>query len=112
MVSNLFRIGNGKADQRRRAMAQLNRDGRVLPERPATNLDRLVCRTPAALVPCSVGRGHAGAGVGACLHALLATPLAFGLLLHRDTVGDRSYPDGELYFPQLPGAFSWLPASR
>src|SRR6266702_3365716 len=111
MVSNLFRIGNRIPDQRRRAMAQLNRHGGVLPERPATNLDRVVCRTPAALVPYSVGRGHAGAGVGACLHALLATPLAFGLLLHRDTVGDWSYPDRELHFPQLPGALSWVPAS-
>ena len=38
--------------QRRSAMAQLHRHGRVLPERPAAHLDRMVRPASAALVPC------------------------------------------------------------
>ena len=51
VVPDLLRIGHGEAAERRRGVAQLYSDGRVLPERPAAHLGRLVRATPAALVP-------------------------------------------------------------
>jgi hypothetical protein len=37
-----FRVGHGEAAERRRGVAQLYGDGRVLPERTAANVDRVV----------------------------------------------------------------------
>ena len=52
MVPHLFRIGRGEAGQRRPILAPPHRHGRLLPERPAANMDRLVRAAFAALVPC------------------------------------------------------------
>ena len=60
VVPDLLRIGHGEAAERRRGVAQLYSDGRVLPERPAAHLGRLVRATPAALVPRSKCWSHAG----------------------------------------------------
>ena len=51
VVPHLLRVRPGEAGQRRSAVAQLHRDGRVLPERSAAHLDRLVRAASAALVP-------------------------------------------------------------
>ena len=65
VVPDLLRIGHGEAAERRRGVAQLYGDGRVLPERPAAHLDRLVRAAPAALVSRSQRWSHAGSGTGA-----------------------------------------------
>src|SRR5215469_15905263 len=48
MVPDLLRVRHGEAGQRRYRVAKLHRYGRVLPERPAADLDWLVCAAPAA----------------------------------------------------------------
>ena len=64
MVPYLFRIRHRETAQRRSAMAKLYSDGRVLSERPAADVDRMVHRTFAALV----SRGDGGRDIrdGAC----------------------------------------------
>ncbi len=51
MVSHLLRIRRGEDCRRRPGVASLHGDGRVLPERSAADLDRLVHAASAALVP-------------------------------------------------------------
>ena len=72
VVPHLLRIGHGEAGERRSAVAQLYGHGRVLPERPAAHVDRLVRRASAALVPRGHGGRNAGAGAGNRLHAVLS----------------------------------------
>src|SRR5437899_4372553 len=75
MLPHLFRIGRGKDHGRRPAVAQLHSARRVLPERAAADVDRLVHAAPAALVPCSDGDGNAGAGAGAGMEDRKSTRL-------------------------------------
>ena len=57
MVPHLFRIGRSQTRQRQRRLAQIHRHGRLLSERPAPHMDRLVCpaiaRTGSTLPPLS-----------------------------------------------------------
>src|SRR5713101_6842156 len=69
MVHHLLRIRRGEGRRGRSRVAASDRDGRVLPERAAADMDRLVRATSSALVsyghdpadPC----GRAGPGVDA-----------------------------------------------
>src|SRR5947199_289992 len=62
MLPDLFRIRHGEDHGRRPAMAEFHRTRRVLPERPAADMDRMVHAAPPALVPCSDGVWNAGSG--------------------------------------------------
>src|SRR5437879_10543888 len=95
MLPHLFRIRHGEDLGRRPAMAELHRARRVLPERPAADMDRMVHAAPPALVPCSDGVWNAGCGTGASLTVflprgirilffLIITPLQIGILLFRN----------------------------
>ena len=95
-----IRIWHRQTSQRRSRMATPDRDGRVLPERSAAHLDRLVRPAPAALV--SVGT----AGEPSSLNWHRFYPFsparrAPHLLLHRHPVGDRHNPHRKLHLPEL-----------
>src|SRR5580700_8549397 len=64
MVSHLLRVGCGKNRRRRSRVASLYSHGRVLPERPAAHVDRLVRTASAARVPRNDGFCDAGTGIG------------------------------------------------
>ena len=99
VVSDLFRIRRGKNRQRRPAVAALHGDGRILPERSAANMDRVVRTTFSALV--SHGVGIRDAGIGVSVDAVPAETVADGLLFHRDAVAGGDHSDGELYVSKL-----------
>src|SRR5579863_4461833 len=103
MVSHLLRIWNGQASQRRRAMAQSDGYGRVLPERPAPHLGRVVRGTPSTLVSRSFGVGDSGHGTWGGLHAVLSSTGEDHLLFYSHPVGSGRYSHGQLHLPQLPG---------
>ncbi len=103
VAADLLRIRNRETGERRSAMAQLDRDGRVLPERPAAHMDRLVLAAPAARFP-RLHRGRdPGAGVGIGMDDPAAAPLPDRTVLPRDRLGDRGHCDGELCVLELPG---------
>src|SRR6266851_3929299 len=104
MLSSLFRIGRGENHGRRPAVAELHGAGRVLPERPATDVDRLAHGASAALVSRRDGSWNAGAGarvddVPAAAHAHFVLPDYHAL-------ADWHHPFGKLHVPELPGAGS------
>ena len=104
VVPHLLRIGRGEAGQRRSRVAQLHRHGRVLPERPAADLDWLVRAASAALVP----RFATGATL------VLELGLVWMMFLPRrwrivcffivTAWQIRRHSHGELHVPELPGA--------
>src|SRR6266705_213945 len=94
VVSHLLRIGHRKDRQRRSPVAQPNRDGRVLPEWAVAHLDRLVCAASAALVSCFECVRDAGSGIGSGVDAFPASALAYRVLLHRDSMGNRGHSYG------------------
>ena len=94
MVPDLLRIGRGKNRQRRPAVAPLHGDGRVLPERSAANMDRVVRTTFSALVSRGVGIRDARAGIGVGVDAVPAETMADCLLFHRDAVAGGDHSDG------------------
>src|SRR5271169_4968515 len=104
MLPDLLRIGRSKDHGRRPAVAELNRSGRVLPERTSADVDRLAYAAFATLVPCGDGVWNAGAGTGAGVDDVSAAASAHHVFLHRDSLADRHHPVGELYIPELPGA--------
>ena len=108
VVPHLFRIRHRQARQRRSAVAHPHRDGRVLPERPAAHLDRMVRRASAALVSCGQRCRHTGAGTCDRVDAFSSSPRAHTLFLHRDAVGDRRDSHRQLHVPQLPGAVAGI----
>src|ERR1700741_177121 len=94
-------------------MAPLHRDGRVLPERPATYLGWLVRPAFSALVSRGHSIRHAGSRACAGGDAIFAAALANRLLFHCDAVANRRDPHGELYVSELSGPYSRiLPARR
>src|SRR6266851_10191521 len=103
-LPDLFRIGRGEDHGRRPAVEKLHGARRVLPERPAADVDRLAYAAPAALVPCRDGVWNAGAGTGAGVDDVPAAAHSDLLFFHRDALADRHHPFGELHVPELPGA--------
>ena len=92
VVPNLLRIRHGQAAQRRSAVAQLHCDGRVLPERPSSHLDRLVRRSIFRIRFTQFATGHSRAGTRARLMLflprrvrlicfLIVTPWEIGVIL-------------------------------
>src|SRR6266851_4240607 len=101
-LADLFRIGIGEDHGRRPAMAELHRARRVLPERPAADVDRLVHAASAALVPCGDRVCNTGDRAGARVDDVSAAPHSNPLLFHCDTLADRDHSLGELYVSELP----------
>ena len=66
------------------ALAESHGDGRLLPERPAARVARLVCAAPAALVSRAHGRRHARRRVGARLGGVSSATLSRRVLRCRD----------------------------
>src|SRR5579862_3873620 len=111
MVPDLFRIGRRETPERRPGMAPLHSHGRVLPKRPAANVDWLVRAASTALVSLGDGSCHAWAGTRIGVDDVSSATLADHLLLHRHAMADRSDSYRELYVPQLPGSFAGRPAA-
>src|SRR5713101_4455875 len=109
MLSDLFRVRRGKNHGRRSGVAELHGAGRVLPERTAANMDRVVHAALAALVPCGHGVWNIGAGIGAGVDDVSAAALSHSMLLHPHAVADRDHPLGELYVSELFGTGAGLP---
>src|SRR6185437_122849 len=110
VVADLFRVRNRQAGQRRSAMAQLHRHGRVLPERSAADLDRLVRAAPSALVSRCLGRRNFGDGTGLHLDDPAAAPLPYRSLLYCHVLGSRRDQHCELLLPELSGSLAWSSA--
>ena len=87
MVSHLLRVRRREDCGWRSGVAPLHRHGRVLPERSAAHMDRLVRAASAALVPCFDRLRHARAGIGAGLDVISAAALAHRLLSDRHALG-------------------------
>src|SRR6185369_8591129 len=83
VVSHLLRIWRRQTRQRRSAMAEFHSDGRVLPERPAADMDWLVRPASSALVSRRDRIQHPRARAGHRVDLVFATPVANCVLLHR-----------------------------
>src|SRR5712692_3071392 len=101
MVPHLLRIRHRQNRQWRAGMAPLHRHGRVLSERTAAHLDRLVRATSPALVPRRHRFRHARPRARARRDALPPATRSHHLLLHRHALADRRDPHRQLHFPQL-----------
>src|SRR2546425_12452356 len=87
-------------------MAQFHGARRVLPERPAADVDRLVYAALAALVSCGDSLGNARSGARAGMDDVPAAAIAKLVFSHCDALADRDHSLGELHVPELPGAGS------
>src|SRR6267154_597957 len=103
-LPDLFRIGRGEDHWGRHAMAELHRVGRVLPERPAADVDWMAHAAPSALVPCGNRFCDAGTGTGAGLDDVAPATLSPLVFLHRDDLAVGHHPIPELRVSELPGA--------
>src|SRR5277367_1613780 len=103
MVSHLFRIGRGENRKRRPGMAAIHRDGRLLSERPAADVDRVVRAAPAALVSRFGDFLHAADGIADRVDAVSTEEISHRLFFYCDAVRDFDYRDGELYVSELSG---------
>src|SRR6476646_7577827 len=92
-------------------MAELHGDGRVLPERTAANVDRMVRATPAALVSRRNGVLHACARTGLDLGGVSSSPHSNRALFRCDAVADWHHSHGQLYVSELSGPHSWISAA-
>src|ERR1700733_9056432 len=90
----------------------MDRHGRVLPERAAAHLDRMVSAASAALVSCRDGIRNARARTGTGGDAVSSAAPANPVLLYRDSVADRHHTPRELHLSELPGARAGLPVAR
>src|SRR3984957_19108764 len=104
MVSHLLRICRGEDDGWRSGVAAFHGDGRILSERSAAHVDRLVHAAFTALGSCFNRIRYAGAGVGFGVDAIFAAALAHRVFLYCDSMGAGSYIHRELHFFELPGA--------
>src|ERR1700730_17267804 len=104
MVAHLLRVRRGEDYERGSAAASLHGDGRILSERSAAHLDRLVHAAFTALVSCFNSICYARARVGSGMDAIFATPLAHSVFFYCDSLGTRGYFHRELHFFELPGA--------
>src|SRR5215475_15463082 len=102
MVSNLLRVRDGKNPEWRSRVAQLHSHGRVLPERTAADVDRLVHATSPALVSRGYCLCNAGHGTRDSLDVSTASALADCVLFYRHALGNRRHPDGKLHVLELP----------
>jgi hypothetical protein len=82
MDAHLLRVRLGEDYERGSAVASLHGDGRILSERSAAHLDRLVHAAFTALVPCFDSVRHARARVGSGVDAIFAAPLAHRVFLY------------------------------
>src|SRR5207249_10768690 len=87
-------------------MAQFHGARRILPERPAADVDRLVYAALAALVSCGDSLGNARSGARAGMDDVPAAAIAKLVFSHCDALADRDHSLGELHVPDLPGAGS------
>src|ERR1700691_1817850 len=85
-------------------MAELQRQGRVLPEWPIADLDRLVCSAPAALVSCRKRLCDAGPRTGSGVDVPPAATLAYRMLPDCYPLAGWGHPDCQLHVPELSGA--------
>src|ERR1039457_3135489 len=102
MVLHLLRVPCREDHRWRARVAQLYSDGRVLPERSAAHVDRLVHAASAALVPCFDSFCDAGARTGFGLDIVSAAPLANRVLLYCDSLANWSYFHRQLHVSKLP----------
>ena len=84
--SHLLRIGPGKNAVGRTGVAQLHRDGQLLPKRTAADVDRVVRPAAPALVSCGNGWSNASRGTGDRMDVIFATPGAHYLFLARHAI--------------------------
>src|ERR1700693_2153327 len=104
MVSHLLRVRCRADYERRSGVAALYGDGRILSERSAAYMDRLVLPASTALVPCFNSIRDDRARVGFGVVVIFAPPLAHSVFLYCDPVGTGRYFHGELHFFELPSA--------
>ena len=98
MVSHLLRIRSCQNCERRRRLAQLHRHGRLLPERPAPHMDRLVRPAIAALVSRFRRRVHARHRAFYRLDAFPPASVPHSLLLYRHAIRDFHHSYRQLHF--------------
>src|SRR6266850_1154251 len=112
MLPDLFRIGCGEDHGRGSAVAELHRAGRVLPERPAPDLDWLVHAAFPALVPRGDVVFHTGARTRTGVGDVYAAAHSNRMLLHPDGLATRHHPLRKLHVLELPGARARALAAR
>src|SRR5579885_126647 len=83
-------------------MAPPHCDGRVLPKRPASDVDRMVCATSAALVPSRDGSVYVGSGARSDLDGGSAANVSNRFVLATHATTSRNHSDKQLLFPELP----------
>src|SRR5882757_2036473 len=93
-------------------MAEFHCAGRVLPERPTADVDRLVHAAFPALVSCGDGAWNADAGTRAGLAHVLAAAIKHLVFSYHHSLADRDHSLGELYVPELPGPGAGDAAAR
>ena len=86
MVPDLFRIRRRENRKRRSGVAAIHRDGRLLPERAAADMDRMVRAAFAALVSRSGDGLHASGGTAGRVDAVSAEAISHRMLFYRDAV--------------------------
>src|SRR5258708_35981088 len=112
ILPHLLRVRRREDRRRRPAMAQLHRNGRVLPERPASDVDRLVGAPPPPLVSRRDGIRSARTGDGSRLDHVFPPPLSTPPVLHRHALANRHHPHCQLYVPEFPCPRPRFPSSR
>ena len=112
VVPYLLRIRPGEMAQRRSPMASPHRPRRLLPERPAAQLDRLVRRPSSPLVSRRNCGRHAVNRIRRRADALLSPPHPNHLFLYRHALADRHHPHRQLHVSQLPGACIGFSSAR
>src|SRR5205809_729826 len=85
---------------------------RVLPERPAADMDRMVHAAPPALVPCSDGVWNAGCGTGASVDDVPAAAHSNPVFSYRNALADRHHPLRELHVSELSCSCTGVSAAR
>src|SRR5579859_5426585 len=112
MVPHLLRIGRRQNHERRSRMAEFHGDGRLLPEWPASDVDRLVRAALAALVSCRERVFHARARTRFDLGRISAEKNSHRALFRRHSVADWHHPHGKLYVSQLSRSRARVPLAR
>src|SRR5512140_303040 len=111
VVSHLLRIGDRKACQWRSAMAKPHGNGRVLPERTSSDMDRLVHAASATLVSLVRNVGYAGDGAPAGLDDVLPQASAYHVFRNHVSVADTGNTVGKLHIPELPRSRTRVPTA-
>ena len=113
VVPDLLRVGDREARERRPQWRESHRHGRVLRERAAAHVDRLVRAAPAPLLSRrDGGRSRWCVELVVVWAGIAAAPVPPSLLRDRDAAPDRHHRHGELRVPQLPRPGARRPAAR